>query len=295
MLITKSDTHFFTDANVAYQLLQMGYQALEVGSHSRIAGLDHLPGSYYLNTNEIESEENGWNILSAEFCMRVLSDKGITSSTSLLIYSSSLSAACRIAFIAYWLGLTDIKILEDGLASWQKLNYPLESDWTSCEKASSFGLHDPKRSEILISTSEDLLKAQKDNPELVLASVRSLTEYQGTTSCYAYIEQAGEPAGAVWAKASCGKNDVADLLTLEKKIKPLVDIAKAWKANGITREKEVVFYCGTGWRASVAFFIAKELGWQKVRLFDGGWYDWSQKHVENPKKFPLKNDSLGHP
>ena len=29
-----------------------------------------------------------------------------------------------------------------------------------------------------------------------------------------------------------------------------------WKEVGITSDKKVIFYCGTGWRASLAFIIA---------------------------------------
>lgn len=286
--MTKPPKRFFIDAAGAYCLLNQGYYILEVGSHPRKPHADHLPDAQYLSTNEIESEENGWNILSPEKCEQVFTAKGITKHTRMLIYSASLSAACRVAFVAYWLGVSEIKILEDGLTSWRALEYPLQTTWSLSEKVDSFGRKVPGRPMILISTSEDLLTARRSNPELVLASVRSLEEHQGATSSYTYIEHAGEPVGAVWAKASCGKDNVTDLLTSGQKIKPLAEIAQVWKANGITGEKDVVFYCGTGWRASVAFFIAKELGWQKVRLFDGGWYDWSRQHAANPKKFPLK-------
>lgn len=286
--MTKSAKRFFIDAAGAYRLLNQGYNILEAGNHSRKPHADHLPGAQYLNTNDIESEENGWNILSAEECEQVFMAKGISKDARLLIYSASLSAACRVAFVAYWLGISEIKILEDGLTSWRNLDYPLEKAWSSSQKVNSFGGSVPGRPRILISTSENLLAARRNNPELVLASVRSLEEHQGTTSSYTYIEHAGEPAGAVWAKASCGKDDVADLLTSKQKIKPLAEIAQAWQANGLTGEKEVVFYCGTGWRAAVAFFVAKELGWSKVRLFDGGWYDWSRQHAADPEKFPLK-------
>jgi rhodanese-related sulfurtransferase len=36
-----------------------------------------------------------------------------------------------------------------------------------------------------------------------------------------------------------------------------------------------VFYCGTGWRASLAFFYAWLMGWEQIAVFDGGWFEWS--------------------
>jgi thiosulfate/3-mercaptopyruvate sulfurtransferase len=36
-----------------------------------------------------------------------------------------------------------------------------------------------------------------------------------------------------------------------------------------------VFYCGTGWRASLAFFYAWLMNWQRIGVYDGGWCEWS--------------------
>ena len=46
--------------------------------------------------------------------------------------------------------------------------------------------------------------------------------------------------------------------------------------SGITSDKRVAFYCGTGWRASEAFFYAYLMGWEKVAVYDGGWLEWSR-------------------
>ncbi|MGM0213123.1 sulfurtransferase [Enterococcus sp. AZ109] len=281
--------HFFVDAATAYHLLLSGYKALAVGNQQTSTYEQlHLAGAIYMDTNEIEAEATGWNILSADKCRRVFAAKGVTINTPLLIYSDNLSAACRVAFVAYWLGISRMKILEDGLLSWQANGFPLDEGASGFEKAQDGQWKGPERTEVLLSTSEDLLAAKVRNPELVLASVRSWAEYSGMTSSYSYIEQAGEPGGAVFAPASCGKDEVADLLTIDQRLKPLPEIAQTWQKAGIIPEKEIVFYCGTGWRASTAFFVAKELGWTKVRLFDGGGYDWSKKHSKNPQKFPIK-------
>jgi thiosulfate/3-mercaptopyruvate sulfurtransferase len=38
---------------------------------------------------------------------------------------------------------------------------------------------------------------------------------------------------------------------------------------------QIAFYCGTGWRASLAFFYAWLMGWQRISVYDGGWLEWS--------------------
>jgi thiosulfate/3-mercaptopyruvate sulfurtransferase len=54
-----------------------------------------------------------------------------------------------------------------------------------------------------------------------------------------------------------------------------------WMNNGITPDKHLAFYCGTGWRGSEAWFNAWLMGWPRVSVYDGGWFEWSND-PENP-------------
>jgi thiosulfate/3-mercaptopyruvate sulfurtransferase len=60
------------------------------------------------------------------------------------------------------------------------------------------------------------------------------------------------------------------------------EIASNWQEAGITADKRVAFYCGTGWRASETWFYAYLMGWQQPAVYDGGWFEWSQDPVNNP-------------
>ena len=54
------------------------------------------------------------------------------------------------------------------------------------------------------------------------------------------------------------------------------EIAARWQDAGITPDKRVAFYCGTGWRASEAWFCALLMGWPRIAVYDGGWLEWAQ-------------------
>jgi thiosulfate/3-mercaptopyruvate sulfurtransferase len=54
-----------------------------------------------------------------------------------------------------------------------------------------------------------------------------------------------------------------------------------WEAQGVTKDNEIAFYYGTGWRATIPFLMAYENGWTNVRLYDGGWFVW-QMDEKNP-------------
>jgi 3-mercaptopyruvate sulfurtransferase SseA len=56
---------------------------------------------------------------------------------------------------------------------------------------------------------------------------------------------------------------------------PPTAIAAMWQAGGIHAGQRAVFYCGTGWRASLAFYYAWLMGWDNIAVFDGGWCEWS--------------------
>jgi thiosulfate/3-mercaptopyruvate sulfurtransferase len=40
------------------------------------------------------------------------------------------------------------------------------------------------------------------------------------------------------------------------RMKPAAEICRMWHAAGVHAGRHTVFYCGTGWRASLAFFYA---------------------------------------
>ncbi|MBD3382227.1 MAG: thiosulfate sulfurtransferase, partial [candidate division Zixibacteria bacterium] len=69
------------------------------------------------------------------------------------------------------------------------------------------------------------------------------------------------------------------------------EVAEIWADSGITPDKRVAFYCGTGWRASEAFFNAYMMGWPNIAVYDGGWMEWSSD-PENPIEVGIPEDQV---
>ena len=46
----------------------------------------------------------------------------------------------------------------------------------------------------------------------------------------------------------------------------------------------MAFYCGTGWRAGVPWFITQLAGWENTYIYDGGWNAWQMD-----SKYPVQN------
>ena len=94
---------------------------------------------------------------------------------------------------------------------------------------------------------------------------------------YSYIAAKGDIAGARWGRAG-DDGDVNSMSAFQRadgSMKPAAEIRRQWQAAGITRGRRTVFYCGTGWRASLAFFYAWLMDWPQIGVYDGGWCEWS--------------------
>ena len=226
----------------------------------------HIPGAVHMNTDTIE-EEVFWNIRSPEEITQVMKDYGITKDTTVITYGGG-SAASRVAFVCFWAGVDEVHVLDGGLEAW--IAAGLETEQGNVEPTATeedFGVAIPARPKYLQSMPEEVVEAQK-NENYRLVSIRSWEEFTGETSGYSYIDRAGEPAGAVWG------HDEEDYRNADGTVKNISEIEAMLAEWDVTKDNDIAFYCGTGWRATVPFFICYENGWENVMLYDGGWFVW---------------------
>lgn len=103
----------------------------------------------------------------------------------------------------------------------------------------------------------------------VLVDVRSRAEWSGQRQDrYTFFRSCGHIPGAVWL------GDWTELVTPQRRLRNRQELRRAWQKRGLTPDRDLVFYCGTGWRSSLACCLALWLGYPRVRNYDGGLYDW---------------------
>ena len=115
-----------------------------------------------------------------------------------------------------------------------------------------------------------------------LVSMRTWREHIGAVSGYIYIGPAGRIKGDVWGNCGTDAYHMQHYRTVDNTMRSYVEIAANWRAAGITPDKNVSYYCGTGWRAAETWFYAYIMGWPSVSVYDGGWFEWSQDPEANP-------------
>ncbi|MFW5832124.1 MAG: rhodanese-like domain-containing protein [Prolixibacteraceae bacterium] len=265
-------------------------------SHYRNPGdykKDHIPGAISLDTLELESEET-WNRRSPEELKAALEKKGITADTTVVLYgrfafpknedpfpgsSAGHLGAIRCAFIMLYAGVKDVRVLNGGMQSWKDAGFEVTTEITEPIPVDDFGAEIPGRPGLAVDVPEAKEMLGADDAELV--SVRSWPEWIGEVSGYNYIEKTGRIPGAVFGNCGTDAYHMENYRNVDHTTKEFHEIAETWKEVGITPDKHLAFYCGTGWRGSEAFFNAWLMGWPRVSVFDGGWFEWS-KDPDNP-------------
>lgn len=232
----------------------------------------HIPGALHINTDLIE-EPNYWNVRTPQEIEQVMKDFGISKDTAVIIYGEP-SPAARVAVTFLWAGVEEVHILDGNLKAWTDMGYAASNNDEKAAPIEDIGVKVPAHPEYIISLPEQIIEKQKD-PNFKLVSIRSWGEFIGKISGYSYIEKVGEPKGAVWGR------DEFDYVDDNGKVISIDEAQKIWNEWGVTKDNEISFYCGTGWRAAIPFLIAYQEGWTNVTLFDGGWYVW-QMNPELP-------------
>lgn len=247
----------------------------------------HIPDAIDMDTLALEAPET-WNRRSPEELKAALEQHGISSDTTVVLYGKFMYpsnddpfpgsaagdiGAIRCAFIMMYAGVKDVRVLNGGFQSWEDAGYETSFDDVPKNPVAEFGVLIPQKHELAVDVSEAKEILASTNAELV--SVRSWPEFIGEVSGYNYIEKKGRIPGAIFGNCGSDAYHMENYRNLDNTTREYHEIAAIWEEAGITPDKHLAFYCGTGWRGSEAFFNAWLMGYPRVSVFDGGWFEWS--------------------
>jgi thiosulfate/3-mercaptopyruvate sulfurtransferase len=255
----------------------------------------HLPGALFLDTNQLETPRD-WQRRSPAELDAALRTLGIDKDTSVILYGRDTEggaaekwpgrragqiAATRAALILSYCGVEDVRILDGGYDAWVQAGGELETTPRFPHSIAEFGAEIPQHPELIVDI-DDARRILVDRHGAALVSVRTWREHIGETSGYNYIVPAGRIAGDVWGNCGTDAYHMQHYRNLDNTMRSYPEIAANWAEAGITADKWVAFYCGTGWRASETWFYAHLMGWSRIAVYDGGWYEWSSDPDSNP-------------
>lgn len=237
----------------------------------------HIPGASYLDTHRLEAGPF-WNKVPDADLLALLLGLGLRHDTTVIVYGRNTTAAARAAHLLLYAGVVDVRFLDGGFAAWQAAGLPCAAGPSPAHAPTTdWGAAFPGHPDYLIDRSQ--AQALLREPGAVLASIRTWDEFSGKTSGYSYIQAVGDIPGARWGRAgdSGDMNSMSAYHLPDGTLRPAAEIERFWREAGITPKLHCAFYCGTGWRASLAFYYAWLMGWEHICVYDGGWFEWSSQ------------------
>jgi 3-mercaptopyruvate sulfurtransferase SseA len=266
----------------------------------------HIPGALYLDTNWLENPID-WNRRTPEELAIALAGLGISHDSTVVVYGRDTEgdanekwpgrragqiAATRAALILRYAGVDDVRLLDGGYDWWVRDGNPIETINREPVPVDTFGVSIPQHPELIVDIDEakDMLA---DREGAALVSVRTWKEHIGRVSGYNYIGPAGRISGDVWGNCGTDAYHMQHYRTVDNTMRAYPEIAANWAEAGITPDKHVAFYCGTGWRASETWFYADLMGWSRIAVYDGGWFEWSADPVNNPIEVGIPDERSG--
>jgi len=225
----------------------------------------HLPGAVSfpaLSTDNLEANRQGYP-LPVDWAQRLFRAAGIQAGSRIVIYDDQANRfAARVFYVLEFFGHSYLQVLNGGFSKWRAEGRPTTSESTQVPPGDFTPTPHPAR----IATSEWVNAHLKDS-SVILVDARSPEEFRGEK---VFGQRGGRIPGAVnieWTRAvSPGQ------------IKTFLEpgpLAKLFQDSQVTPNREIVSYCQMGVRAAEIYFALRLMGFERVRVYDGSWEDWS--------------------
>lgn len=199
--------------------------------------------------------------------------------------------AARLVWCLAYAGVERVALLDGGMSSWRALGLPTRDVPASSQAADFYAgrvteSRFPRHPEFCATAEEVAAGA----PALLLGDVRSWSEFRGDGHDYAYELPHGRIPGSHWARWGPSTFVGSDYYELSSgALRPLAEVAATWRRAGLlpattedaggadasAERARLVFYCGSGWRSSLAWLYARLMGHRDVASFDGSLLGWS--------------------
>ena len=263
---------FLIDADTLLEKMESDHKPviLEVRYHPhRYFTVGHIPGAIQVQRFKDLGDNLANPIMrfpSAQKFQQTLRSWGINNDSDIVIYddsSTALSARLYVMLIMYGFDASKVSVLDGGTREWMGMN-DMEKTATPAPKIGNVTLKGPDP-EMLIEWPviyQDVLSLRK--PDVVLIDARPTAMYTGEVIKHAV--QGGHIPGAINIVSLDGTDAMA-----WKSAEELADMYK-----NVGKDKTIYLYCHDGFRMSLAWMQLKSLGYQNVKLLNGGWTIWDK-------------------
>jgi 3-mercaptopyruvate sulfurtransferase SseA len=243
----------------------------------------HIPGAIHSNSDIYENGAPRWFLIPDDDLKAAIGNMGITDDTTVVVYSNSRIFAARLWWILKYAGVTDVRFMNGGSQQWLANGYETETTINYPVPATFSGTTHPE----YFAGTDYVFSQYSDTGTTFLADLRSKDEYDGLISGYSYVIAKGRIPNSIWASDADDSSAVYN--DSDGTLRSYTDLRDFWQGIGITAtgasnlfDKEVVFYCGSGYRSALGFLYAYIMGYDNIRNYSDGWEGWSTNYTQDP-------------
>ncbi|MDN5004477.1 sulfurtransferase [Bradyrhizobium sp. GCM10027634] len=226
----------------------------------------HIPGADFLDLQGEFSDASAQQFfmmpevaqLEAAFARH-----GLDASKTIVLYSiGTLMWSTRFWWMLRSLGV-EARVLDGGFDKWKDEGRAVETDEPKGYPAATF--KPTPRAGFFVDKS--FVKARIGDPSTVTVNALG-PQFHGGLEPSRY-GRPGRVPGSVNVPA-------ATLVKPDKTLTTLADAEAKFAAAGVTRDKDVILYCGGGISATIDLLMLTQLGYDRLTLYDASMGEWAR-------------------
>lgn len=241
------------------QLVVVDLSSEENYLQGHIPGALHLPSSQLLNGSKPVPNK----IPTQRQLAELYNGLGLTPDTWVVAYDDQKGPwAGRLMWTLHILGHEKCSVLNGQLGSWKEAGLPLETEKNRAA---------PSQNTLSYNTSlladVEYIMANLKSADHTIWDARSAAEYSGEKVVSAL--KGGHIPGAKhfeWTDCLISETDL--------RIKPKEELLPLLEAAGIKPEDKIITHCQGHRRSGLTYWVAKHLGFENIRCYDGSWFEW---------------------
>lgn len=249
-------------------------------------GAGHIPGAVFAGMIADLSDPHHPvpdMLVGPEQFARVMGRLGIGDDTLVVAYDNMgfpLGSA-RLWWALSYYGHDRVRVLDGGLRTWQTEGRALTTDGTM-PKADTF----TPRVRPEWKASKDEVLAALERPDTAIVDCLTPELYRGGGERHLWGQRPGHIPGAVNVPYMANIDPALATATAAERERMLGSgrsfnfasretLADLYRNAGVTADREAITYCGRGYAGACGLLALKVLGYERVRLYDGCWAEWS--------------------
>jgi thiosulfate/3-mercaptopyruvate sulfurtransferase len=237
----------------------------------------HIPGADFLDLQgEFSDPDTPLRFLmpAADRLAAAFGRHGLGDGTKVVLYSiGTMMWATRLWWMLRSIGFDNAAILNGGFDKWRAEGRPTESGGAAG--------YPPAR---MVAKSRPGLFTGKHAVKAAIGHVDRITVNALGTQFHRGLEPSryGRP-GRIPGSVNVPAASLTDPASRE--FLPLDQAEEKFVSNGITKDKNVICYCGGGISATIDLFLLHQLGYDKLSLYDGSMGEWARDRT-----LPIETD-----